>query len=98
MPRRRASAAVDKSGTSIRGEASSNLVKSFDGLKNARTTMGKRYPAFNRPLNNSTASKIGWPVSVVPWAKNHLLRNPPIGGKPANPKEPTAKAAIVIGI
>src|SRR5699024_5503812 len=82
------SAAVTQIGTTMNSEASPIFSFSGQRLKNARWTIGKKYAAFKTPLTRRTTSAIGTPASKLPQSKNHLLKNPLIGGKPANPIDP----------
>ncbi len=53
---------------------------------------------FNNELTIKAPSKGHCPTSTVPNAKNHLLQQPPTGGRPITLSAPTENAANVHGI
>ena len=90
--------AVNTSGTTIHFEASLEDLNSSDSLKKALYTIGKKYPAFNKPLIKRIISTIICHDSSAPSPRYHLLMNPLTGGIPTRPIEARVKAPIVQGI
>ena len=66
--------------------------------KNALYTTGIKYAALSKELIRSTTRTDIWWASKDPNTRYHLLKNPPVGGRPMILKEAMKNAVMVKGI
>ena len=93
--------AVNAGGAQTKVGLSANFCGSIWAVafkKNPFPTSGRRYATFKSELMSKMPIIASWSASAAPIMSNHLLQDPPNGGRPIIDKEPIKKAIKVIGI